>query len=58
MKNTNINNLTISNNFLYKLDMNDINKTIEYLETQEDNENEWITFEDSIAEIEKELSNE
>lgn len=57
MKNTNINNLTISNNFLYKLDMNDINKTIEYLETQEDNENEWITFEDSIAEIEKELSN-
>lgn len=58
MKNTNINNLTISNNFLYKLDMNDINKTIEYLETQEDNVNEWITFEDSIAEIEKELSNE
>ena len=58
MKNTNINNLTISNNFLYKLDMNDINKTIEHLETQEDNENEWITFEDSISEIEKELSNE
>ena len=57
MKNTNINNLTISNNFLYKIDKEDINKTIEYLETQENNENEWIKFEDSIAEIEKELSN-
>lgn len=57
MKNTNIKNLNISNDFLYEINMEDINKTIEYLETQENNENEWITLKESIAEIEKEILN-
>lgn len=58
MKNTNIKNLNISNDFLYKINIEEINKTIEYLETQECNENEWITLKDSIAEIKKEILNE